>query len=821
MQLFSLVIRLFKRELLQGQLLLILFALSLAVLAVTGLSRVSERLQLAINEQASEFIAADRVLSSPREVDPAWLTKADELGIAHAQTLSFSSVVFSGEQMQLVQVRAVSANYPLKGMIEFPEGKKRLLPNAGEVFYAERLGPLLNHPASLELGYSELTMAAAMLSLPDQGLSLFTSAPVVLMNLADVEATQVVQPGSRISYSYQFVGDQQALDEFEAYLKPLLLDTMRFRDVSEGDSPVASAINRAERFLLLASLLGIALACAAIAIAAGRYCQRHFDMVALLKTLGASKQQIRFIFVGHLSLIAVVATLLGLLLGAGLDGIVVQQLPEALQQASPSWLRPLLLGVATAIIAIFGFALLPLLGLLQVPPLRVLQGHLKGKGFGLTLTSILSFLALASLGYIYSQSISLTFSILIGFVLLALLLWGCALLLLMSSKGVSLKLTNPWQLALTHLRRKGSENGVQLVGFSTALLLLLLIVGLRQDILEDWQSQLPENTPNYFLVNIAPEQVEGVQQFIDERQLEATPLSPVVRGRMTQINDESLVKVEKDQQLDQGQRRGVGRELNLTYGSELPEHNTLLQGQWFTGEGEASLEVDFAERMAIELGDVLHFDIGGQQVNAKVTSIRGLKWESLKPNFFVIFSPDVLPEANATFISSFYAKGEQQQSVFELIQRYPTIALIDVGKMVEQLRGIVDQVSLSLTLVLVMVIIASSLVMLAQLQAGMGLRIKELAVFKSFGAKSSLLSKATALEFALLGAIAGFLAVVVAEVSLWVLKTQVFELVVNMHWHWWWQVPLLGALLVGALGYSACSQKLKLTTLSLLREINS
>ncbi|MCF1439446.1 MAG: FtsX-like permease family protein, partial [Shewanella sp.] len=506
----ALALRLFRRELQQGQLLLIILAIMLAVLSVSGLAGVSERLQAAINGQAATFIAADRIIDSPEPLPESMLDKAMALGLKQVTSMRFNSMLFGEEGFQLVTVRAVGSGYPLRGQIELSAGPTAQLPGSGELWYEGRLAGLLGmpdkpEPAKIELGMAQFSLSEEIRRLPDAGFNPFASSPVVLMRLEDVGKTGIVQPGSRVTYLYQFAGTPYQLSAFERYAKPLLTTSQRWVDVKSGDSPIAGAVQRAERFLLLASLLGIALACAAIGIAAQRYCQRHYDVVAMLKTFGASGRQIRQLFALHLMLVTFSGILLGLLGGWLLDMGISSMLPTQLAAYDTSWLRPLLLGISTGLISAFMFSAYPLLRLLAIPPLRVLQRQLEGMSTGAWLNLLLSLTAMALLGYLYSGSLALTLTVVAAVCALALLLGILGWVMVRVGHSVGLKTTNPLQLALAGLRRRARQNAVQLVGFSTALLLLLVILALRQDLLNEWQQQLPKNAPNYFLVNIAPE----------------------------------------------------------------------------------------------------------------------------------------------------------------------------------------------------------------------------------------------------------------------------------------------------------------------------
>ncbi|MCE9679556.1 FtsX-like permease family protein [Shewanella sp. AS1] len=808
--------KLFKRELFQGQLLLIILAITLAVLSVTGLARVSERLQIAINGQASKFIAADRIINSPTPIDSNILTIADKLGLKHVKSMQFNSMVYANDNFQLVTVRAVGPEYPLKGKIELSDGVTQSLPAENTLWFETRLGGILGYPDSIELGNAEFSLSGEIARLPDAGFNPFASAPVVLMRLADVDKTGVIQPGSRVTYVAQFTGDASDLTAFETQVKPLLNNSQRWVDVQSGDSPIANAVKRAERFLLLASLLGIALACAAIGIAAQRYCQRHFDVVAMLKTFGASSRQIRVLFGLHLLLVTAVGIVLGLIGGIGLDGLISAYLPQEIAEYQAPLIRPLLLGVSTGLISAFMFSAYPLMRLLAIPPLRVLQRQLEGIQLGMWLHLLLSLGAMALLGYLYSQSLALTFTVVASVLLLGVLLSAFGFVLIHAGSSVGMKTTNPMQLALAGLRRRARQNAVQLVGFSSALVLLLTIIALRQDLLDEWQKQLPEGSPNYFLVNISPDEEQPLADYFSQNQIEATDIYPVIRGRLVEINDEVLITNEQAEAGEPG-RVGISRELNLTWRDSLPPNNDLLEGHFNQAADEVSVESGVAERLGVSIGDRLTYVIDNQRLTVKIASIRGVHWETLQPNFFMIFSREALAPFAYTSMASFYLDESQKSLVLGLIKRFPTVSIIDVGAMITQLRQIIEQVSLSLTLVLVLVLLASSLVMIAQTEAGMATRQRELAVLRTFGASGWLLRLATALEFALLGMIAGVLAVVVAEFTLYLLKTQVFELVVYMHWNWWLLAPVSGAVIVGLLGTWRCRQLLQKSCSQLLK----
>ncbi|QIZ75844.1 ABC transporter permease [Ferrimonas lipolytica] len=804
--------RLFRRELMRGQLRLIVAALVLAVLSVTSLALVSERLQQGLSSEASKFLAADRVLRSPSKIDEAIIIKAASADLQVAQVLEFQSMLFVGEQLQLVSVKAVTENYPLKGSVEALTTLPSKLPQRGEVWFDSRLNQLLQGQGSLaELGDANFDVSASFARLPDGGFNVFASAPTVLMNLSDVEQTGVIQPGSRLTWQYQFSGGEAELETFSEWVKPQLTTSQRWVDVKSQDSPLSRALERAEQFMLLATLLGIALACTAVGVAARRYCQRHYDAVAMFKTLGASHRQIREIFALHLGLTTAVGIVIGLVLGYASAFLMMTLLPQELQLGgfTPS-LRPLYLGIATGVIAAAGFTLYPMLRLLSVPPMRVLRKDVGPIGLAGWLNGLAAVLALAALAYIYSGNFTLTWVLLLGVAVLALVLAILGFAMLSWGRQLGVRTGSSLQLALAGLRRRAGDNIVQLVGFSVALMLLLTVLALRQDLLQDWQQQLPEGTPDHFLINIADYQRDEMQQFLNDNHVKATDLYPVIRGRLGSINGETVRRsVTKEDEPEQAPR-GIGRELNLTFRTELPPNNPLTAGQWFAADAtdEVSLESSVADRLEVGLGDRLSFVIDGKEFSVTVTSLRQVNWETMQPNFFMIFPPAVLAEFVPTYIASFHHPVGQPELVGTLVRQFPTVSVIDVGTMIAQLRQVVNQVSLALAWVIAVVAAASALLLMAQTEAGMAARQQELAIMRTLGASGRLLRGAVTWEFVLLGAVAGVLATLVAELLLWLIKTQLFELVVTPHWSWWWSIPLAGALFIGTLGRLACRRLL-------------
>lgn len=824
-------LRLLRQEARRGELTIILLALILAVSAVFSLGQFSQRIQAAMLQKSAAFLAADRLLNSAYPVDKAIVNEAENRGIERAELLYFNSMLFAGDNAQLVNVKAIKGAYPLVGELEVrtESGVEayRGPPPEGSVFLADRAAQALGVSLgdTLELGEAELRLSGYIVAEPDASFSVFTTGPRLMMNQLDIPATQVVQPGSRLSYSYLFAGETQQLEAFYTWLKPQLVSTQRWRDVRDGDSPLANALERADKFLMLASLLGIVLAATAIAVATRRYTQRHMDMVAVLKTLGASRQQIQNIFLLHLILLTAIGTVVGLMLGAGLETLALKAfasyLPAEVPEVGP---RALLIAVATGLICSVLFSIGPLWRMFNVPPLRVIRHDLVAPGLGLWGNAALILAAVYILLWMFSSDWQLSGIILLSGGLVVAVMLGLSHLLLRLGRKAGFKASSPWQLALAGLYRRAMANAMQMISVAIALMLMLIIVVLKQEMLEEWRNQLPEDTPNHFLINVAQYEVEPINRFFADYQLASTDLFPVVRGRLAEINDEKVrrrVSKEDEEQAEQG-RRGVGRELNLTWSMALPEQNSLLEGQWWQ-DGDTrplvSVESGLAERLDIRMGDKLGFVIGGLEVSVEVASIREVNWRSMRPNFFMIFNDQVLQQFNATYIASFHLSSEQKALLTPLLQAHPTVSVIEVDVIIAQIQSVIEQVSVALEYIMWLVVAASTLVLIVQIQASFAEREHQMVILRTLGAKGRLIWQSVFAEFALLGGFAGLIAAFATELALYFLQTLAFDMQWQPHPELWLIACAVGATGVAIVGVSACRQLLTTGPMAMMRNL--
>lgn len=790
------ILRWFWREWKSPSLLIVWMALTLAVACVLALGSISDRMERGLSQQSRDFLAGDKVLRSAHPADEQWLTQAQQDGLSVSRQLSFTTMTFAGDRPQLADVKATDTLYPLYGeLITQPAG---LRPEPGEVLVASRLLSLLNLKVgdSLDVGDATLKVAGVVVQEPDNGFNPFQTAPRILINLADVDKTGAVQPGSRLSYRYMFAGPADAIERFTQYLTPQLKPDQKLFGLEESGGTLGKSLQRSQQFLLLSALLTLLLAVAAVTVAMNHYCRSRYELVAILKTLGAGRKTLLRLIAGQWLALLLVSGIAGSALGLMFEALLIRLLAPVLPAALPAaggWPWIWALGGMVLISLVVG--LRPYRQLMATQPLRVLRSDafrvVWPLRYYLPITALILIAGLISLVGLST----LLWSLLLGMVALAFLLsvvgWGGLVVLRrLTLKNLALR------LAVNRLLRQPAATISQLAAFSLSFMLLALLLVLRGDLLDRWQQQLPPDSPNYFLMNMTEQQVPLVKNFLEQHQVEARTFYPVVRVRLTEINGHEATKLIAE---DAPGGEAVNRELNLTWQEKLPEHNPLTAGYWPPKTGEVSIEQGIAERLSLGVGDEVTFSGDTQSFSAKITSLRKVDWESLRPNFYFIFPPHALDGQPQTWLTSFRYVGNEQL-LTQLNRQFPTLSLLDIGAILQQASQVLQQVSRALEVMVILVIICGVLLLMAQVQVGMQQRRQELRVYRTLGAGMRLLRRTLWSEFALLGLVSGIAAAAGAEVALWLLQRQVFDFPWQPNYLMWVLVPISGALLLSLCG---------------------
>jgi putative ABC transport system permease protein len=824
---FNLALRMLWRDSRSGELTILILALIIAVTSSTAIAVFSDRLQRTMTNQTAEFLAADLVIASPDRIPAEWLAKAIQLNLAQARTAEFSSVLIEHDELLLAGIKAVSVAYPLRGFLKTTtadystESITYHGPEKGTAWVEKRILPALKLKLGdpLTVGEKQLTISNIITYEPDKKGDFYSFSPRVMINEADLLATGIVQPGSHVHYFFQFTGEPKALTEFKQWIKPQLNPSQRTLDIHEDRPELGSALDRAERYLGLSSILVILISGVAIAMATRRYTERHFNATALLRCLGLKQNEILWLYSSQFIVLGVLASATGCLLGWFAQEALFHLLRGLLPQhvASPGLLA-VFFGFIIGMVVLSGFALPPLLRLKQVSPLRVLRRELEPLPSSAWLIYGLSIGIIGILIWKYTNDIKMTATILgvglMTFLALGLLVYS--LLNLIRKLLPSMSLT--WRFGLQGLLRNSRASVSQILAFSITLVAMVLSFTVRTDLIDNWQKQLPDNAPNHFALNIFPNQQVAFQQELQQQRINGSRFYPVVKGRLVEINHTPVQQiVSKDTQGE----NATHRELSLTWTKELPEENKIAAGSWWNNEqtGLVSVEQKLAGSLKIKLGDLLTFTVGNQQLKATVTSIRELRWDTMKPNFYMIFSPGTLDAYPSTFITSFYLPETQKNVLNTLVKKYPGTTILEVDLILRQFKTILTQLTQAINYLLYFALMAGFTVLFAAVYATLDSRIYEGALMRTLGANRSLLRKTHIIEFSVLGLISGLLAVVISEAIIYALYTQVMNMDYRPSLYLWPVIPLTGALFIGMAGCWGVRHVLNKSPLRVLREL--
>ncbi len=827
-----------------GQLNLVVSALVLAVMVVTAVSLFADRVERGLNQQITSFLASDLTVRGGIEIGDEYRAKAQELSLSTADLALFRSMVFAGDNNHLASVKAVSKAYPLRGQMELSDNldggsvsKRSEGPAQGEAWVEARLFNLLDIKIGdkIEVGYLNLTVTNMIVNEPDRGTGFAAAGARVMMSLDDLPASQLVRPGSRIGYRFLMSGDDNSIAAYKSWFdareeaKKDSSEIKHFRLVTpeNAEEQLADAMQRGRAFLLLSGTIGVLLAGLAMALASQRYAARLTDQVALMKAWGQPTHSIRRSQFLRLFIIAAVSTALGILFGWFAHYLLLEVAKGVFSVELPlPSSRPWIVAAITGFVCVLGFALPALWHLPTIAPLRVLRRDLPNSLLGQGRRLAIGIIALLLLTFWYSESLITSLLFLAAvFILFAV----CAFIALQCLKLV--QQFGSWRgsfvrLGLANLWRRRGQTLVQLVGFSTTLMLLLVVTGLRTNLIAEWQDQLPADTPSHFLYNVADREVDGVRQLLNEEKVGTTDWFPMVRGRLVAINGEAISR-ERMAKSD-----GLSREVNFTQTSQLPVSNVIEEGKWWTSPPaglEFSIEQQVAQEIGVVVGDEIEFSIGGLKFTATLASIRSVDWQSMNPNFYVVFYPGALDRYAPNWVTAVRAgdmdelkPGElakQAPFVSRMVKQYPTAVVLELGDVVARIRDVINRVTQGLELILLLVLLCGALVLFAAIGVSYDERLRENAILRTLGSSKKIIIGALTIEFAVLGAIAGLIASIGAETILYFVQRNVFDMQAQWHPSLWGLGLISGVTLITALGLLRSREIITVPPLQSLRQI--
>ncbi len=804
MKLLRLGLWLLRRERASGEWRVLLLALVIGVGSVSTTGFLGDRFKRAMRDEGARFLGADLLVTSPRPVD-SWPAHR----LTHSAALEFASMVSHGDAFQLATVRAVDAAYPVAGTVKIaaqpfaPGIPGRALPPPGAIYADQELLPLLGAQVGdrVQLGATTFRIAGVVTQEPGQPGAMFGLAPRVFLRADAVAATQVLQPGSRVTYLYQFGGAPDALAAFSEAMKPRLDRTQRLIGAHEGVETLRGAFADTDRYIQLAALVSLLLAVVAIAITAHHYALRHYDQAALLRCMGATRRDLRTLYLIQFGSIGLVGSVAGIALGALLQTALAHLLlPAAVARLPALGPVPAGVGVASGLVALAGASMPALLRLLYVPPLRVLRRDLPPLSGSAWVSAGMSLVLLLGLTAWYAGAPKLVGLFVGALAGLALLLALLAQLALGLGRVVQRMSYGPLRFGLAQLLRHRFDSTLQLAAFTLALFLVALLALVRSDLVDGWRQQVPADAPNHFLINIAPHQEQDVAAFLARHHLATSELYPMVRGRLTTKNGQPIEATLPPGQADASTLR---RELNLSHTVTLPANNRIISGRWFGNRhgAEISVEAGMAERLGLTLGDELGFAIGDQTISATITSLRSVRWDSMQPNFFVIFAAGPLDALPASYLAGVRIPDDAGSVLPEFVRSFPGVTVLALDKLITQITGIFNQIIAAVQLLLGFLLAAGMAVVVATLLAGLDARRQEAVLLRTLGAQRAYLARALLSEFVTLGLLAGLLACVSAEVAMALIAARLFDLPMTLHPWLWFALPTAGAALVGASGW--------------------
>ena len=809
------------RDLRSGDLRLLIVAVTLAVAALTAVGFFADRLKGGLQRDARQLLGGDAVVSSDNPTAPILQEKARALGLQVVGTLGFPTMARApdalGGAAKLVALKVVEPGYPLRGTLRItqavgaPDMATRAIPAKGEAWVdatvLDAIG--LKVGDTLLLGDASLKVASIIVIEPDRGGGFVNFAPRVMINTADVEATQLIQPASRLNYRMAVAGADVAVNQFVAFADALVkpaseggtatLRGVRVESLQSGRPEMSQTLDRAEKFLSLVALLAALLSAVAVALAARAFAGKHLDDCAMLRVLGLRQRSIAAAYAFEFALVGLFSSGLGVLLGYVVHYLFVLLLAGLVDAALPAaTIWPLLMGLGMGMTLLFAFGLPPVLQLAQVPPLRVIRrdvGNLRPASLGVLTLGVAGFAALLMAA---SSDVKLGLIAVGGFggavLVFAALSWVAVKLL---RKSVNETTAPRWLiLATRQMSARPAYTVVQVSALAVGLLALVLLVLLRTDLIGSWRKATPPDAPNRFVINVMPEQAQAFRGVLENAGVAAYDWYPMIRGRLVAINDKP---VSPDDYTDDRAKRLVDRDFNLSHSATLPLKNEVVAGAWTQDEkGAISVEEGIAKSLNLKLGDSLRFDVGGQPTDAKITSLRKVDWGSMRANFFAMYPVDVMENVPATYMSAFKAPPTPG---FDnaLVRQFPNVTEVDMTSTIAQVQRVLDQVIRAVEFLFGFTLAAGLVVLFAAVTATREERAREFAIMRAVGARGSLLRQVQRAELAGVGLLAGFLASCVAAAVGWALAHYVFE----FEWTVSLWVPLLGSLAGAVLALAA------------------
>lgn len=773
-----------RRDVRAGELTLIGLALLVAVLGLTSVGFVTDRVAKGLGREATRLMGADLIISADHPVPAAFESEMHRLGLKVTHTVQFSSMAMTEDATQLASVKALAAGAPLRGSLRIAAGRNQpgreagKIPAQGEAWVDDQLlsALKLNVGDSLELGYLKLRVGAVVTWESDRGMGFSSFAPRILINIADLPASGLIVEGSRARYRLMAAGSPEIVRAFAAWANPRLKRGESLESLDNARPVLRDGLDRAAHYLRLTAMLAVVLAAVAAGLSARRFLVRHQTGAAVMRCMGASRRQLLALYGIEFTVFALLVSIAGCAGGYAVQMLLAKLVAGLLHvDLPPPGILPVVHGVAVGLILTIGFVLPHLLRLARVPPVRALRGEWESAGKGGFLFWILGMLMLAGLLWWLAGDATLGMWVIGGFVA-ALAIFALSALGLLTLAGRGRYFFSGWGirygLASLYRRRLGST--IQVVALALGLACIILLGLVSQDLLDGWRHQQDPDAPNRFVIGIQPQDEQAFSARMRSYGL-PVELQPMIRGRLVAINGKPVSSRDFP---EERARRLVEREFNLSQGATLPKGNSVVRGKWHgtSRAGEFSMEEGLGKTLGIRLGDQVEFNVAGQNVNGRIGSIRRLDWDSMNVNFFFIGAPGLLDHLPTSYITSFHLPADQQRTMRGVVAAFPSISVIDIDAVLAQVEKFAGQLAGMVRFVFVFALVAGVIVLLAAQQATHDERRREIAILRALGARNRQIRTALMAEFVILAVLSVALAYLAALGLGWALAHYVFAM---------------------------------------------
>ncbi len=762
-----------RRDWRAGELNVLVFALVIAVSGMTTVSFFSDRVQLALSQKSNQLLGADLLVISDYPLADQFINKATQLDLKTSSVTKFHSMISNGDDNQLSDIKVVTDGYPLRGQLHLAANMNQphsltetrvadSIPVPGTAWVDKKLMVQLTLKQGdiIDVGAAQLTVTELVMREPDSSVAFMAMHPRILINETDLPSTGLVQQGSRIKYHLMLAGDAGIIEAFRAWAEPLLESGQQIEGIRDARPEIKSALERAEKFLSIAALASVVLAAAAIALAVRRFIQRHLDGCAVMRSMGASQSNILNLYLYYFIALGVIASTFGCIVGFGAQEFLAYWLSGLVETALPwpSWM-PAIHGLLIGMVLLLGFALPPLLNLRSVPALRVLRRDMGASNAQSLSAYALGIFVLSLLFLWKANDLRLGLYIIAGFIAAIIVFGLLGYILVRLLSGMRRQTGSAWRYGLASIKRRSMSSLVQTIALGLGIMALLVLSVIRDDLIDEWKASLPADAPNQFIINIQTDQLQPLEDFFNEHDIEQPELFPMVRGRLIQINDE-IISAESFS--DPRAERLARREFNMSWADELSRDNQIVEGDWWneddTNKAVISMEEGIAKTLGIHLGDELTYEVAGSRFTVTVTSLRKVDWETFQVNFFVVAPSGLLENYPVSYITSFHIPPARDHVMHELVRAFPNFLVVDLAVVVEQVQTMISQVSKAIEFVFLFTLLAGFAVLYAAIASTQHERIYEAAIFRSLGAKRKQLTGTWAAEFAILGGLAGIFA---------------------------------------------------------------